>query len=308
VQNDDWPSTVGVIGLGIIGSAIARNLAAAGRKVIGFDTDPARRPLVADAGAWTLDSAVAAAAQSDLLLTSLPTEQALAETVDALVQSSWPRGQILAELSTLSLQGKTHQSSRLAAAGVGMLDCPISGTGAQAAAKDIVLLVSGDEAAARRCQRVFGNFSRSAIYLGAFGAGTKMKLVANLLVAIHNVAAAEAISLGIRCGLDPASLCETLCAGAGNSRMLELRGPMMVRSVYEPPTMKLDVWQKDMGLIAEFARDVGAATPLFDATAPLYRAAIAAGRGHQDTTAVRSALEALAQGAISAATDPLPKS
>ncbi len=172
----------------------------------------------------------------------------------------------------------------------------------------IVLLVSGDEAAARRCRRVFEDFSRSGIYLGAFGNGTKMKLVANLLVAVHNVAAAEAISLGIPCGLDPASLCETLCAGAGNSRMLELRGPMMVRSVYEPPTMKLDVWQKDMGLIAEFARDVGAATPLFDATAPLYRAAIAPGRGHQDTAAVRSALEALSVGAISAATDPLPKS
>ena len=291
----DWPFSVGVIGLGIMGSSVARHLAADGRDVIGFDTDAARRQTLAGRGIRMVDSATAAA-QADLLLTSLPSEQALETTVDAVVGASRPQDQILIELSTLSLQGKTRQSKRLAAAGVTMLDCPISGTGAQAAEKDIVLLVSGDEAVARRCQPVFEDFSRSAIYLGAFGNGTRMKFVANLLVAIHNVAAAEAISLGIHCGLDPATLCDVLSAGAGTSRMLEVRGPMMVREVYEPPTMKLDVWQKDMGLIKEFARAVGVATPLFDATAPLYRAAVAAGHGQEDTAAVRIALEALSSG------------
>jgi putative dehydrogenase len=293
VKHIDWPSAVGVIGLGIMGSSVARHLAAAGRRVIGFDTDGARLQVLAGHGIRMVESAAAAAAEADLLLTSLPSEQALEATVDAMVQASRPPNQVLTELSTLSLEGKTRQSKRLAAAGVLMLDCPISGTGAQAAVKDIVLLVSGDEAVGRRCQRVFDDFSRSAIYLGPFGNGTRMKLVANLLVAIHNVAAAEAISLGVHCGLDPATLCDVLCAGAGNSRMLEMRGPMMVREVYEPPTMKLDVWQKDMGLIKEFAQRVGVVTPLFDATAPLYRAAVAAGHGQEDTAAVRSALEAL---------------
>jgi L-threonate 2-dehydrogenase len=122
-----------------------------------------------------------------------------------------------------------------------------------------------------------------------------MKFVANLLVAIHNVAAAEAVSLGLRCGLDPASLCEVLSAGAGQSRMLEVRGPMMVQGAYEPPTMKLSVWQKDMRLIKAFALESGAATPLFDATIPLYLAAAAEGHEQMDTAAVRLALEASAK-------------
>ena len=108
--------------------------------------------------------------------------------------------------------------------------------------------------------------------------------------------AAEALSLGLSSGLDPATLCEVLSAGAGRSHMLEVRGPMMVRGVYEPPTMKLDVWQKDMRLIKAFAQEVGAATPLFDVTAPLYRAAVAQGLGQKDTGAVRLALEALTGG------------
>jgi L-threonate 2-dehydrogenase len=122
-----------------------------------------------------------------------------------------------------------------------------------------------------------------------------MKFVANLLVAVHNVAAAEAVSLGLRCGLDPTSLCEVLSAGGAQSRVLEILGPTMVRGAYEPPTMKLSVWQKDMRLIEAFAHEVGATTPLFDATIPLYLAAVAEGHGQMDTAAVRLALEASAR-------------
>jgi 3-hydroxyisobutyrate dehydrogenase-like beta-hydroxyacid dehydrogenase len=117
-----------------------------------------------------------------------------------------------------------------------------------------------------------------------------MKFAANLLVAIHNAAAAEAISLGLRCGLDAETLCDVLSAGAGQSRMLEVRGPMMVKGTYLPATMKLEVWQKDMRLIKEFAEQIGANTPMFDATVPLYRAATRT-HGTEDTAAVRLAIE-----------------
>ncbi len=227
-------------------------------------------------------------------MTSLPAEDALTAVVDGVLEAPRRPGQALVELSTLSLACKQREFDRLAAAGIAMLDTPISGTGAQAAAGDIVLYVSGDEDLSQRCLGVFADFSRKAIHLGPFGAGTKMKLVANLLVAIHNVAAAEALSLGLRCGLDPASLCDVLSAGAGQSRMLEVRGPMMVQGAYEPPTMKLTVWQKDMRLIKAFAHETGAATPLFDTTIPLYLAAVAEGHGQMDTAAVRLALEASA--------------
>jgi len=293
-NNESWPRSVGVIGLGIMGSAVARHLAAAGREVIGFDIDASRAEAVAEPRFRKAASIAAAADEADLLLTSLPSEDALAAAVDGVLGAPRRAGQALVELSTLSLACKRREFERLAAAGIAMLDVPISGTGAQAAAGDIVLYVSGDENLSQRCIAVFADFSRKAIYLGPFGAGTKMKFVANLLVAIHNVAAAEAVSLGLRCGLDPASLCDVLSAGAGQSRMLEVRGPMMVQGVYEPPTMKLSVWQKDMRLIKAFADETAAATPLFDATIPLYLAA-AEGHGQMDTGAVRLALEASAK-------------
>ena len=137
-------------------------------------------------------------------------------------------------------------------------------------------------------------FARAHYYVGAFGAGSKMKFVANLLVAIHNVAAAEALVLAMKAGLDPAMTLKVIADGAGSSRMLQVRGPMMVRGTYAEPTMKLDVWQKDMNVIADFAREVGCPTPLFATTAPFYVAALAAGRGSEDTGAVCAVLEAMA--------------
>jgi 3-hydroxyisobutyrate dehydrogenase-like beta-hydroxyacid dehydrogenase len=278
-----------------MGSAVARRLIAAGREVVGFDIDASRFQLVAGPRLREAGSVAAVAGEADLLLTSLPSEDALVAAVDDILRAPRRPNQSLAELSTLSLACKRRESERLASVGIAMLDTPISGTGAQAAAGDLVLYVSGDEDVSRRCLPVFADFSRKAMFLGPFGAGTKMKFVANLLVAIHNVAAAEAVSLGLRCGLDPASLCAVLSAGAGQSRMLEVRGPIMVQGAYEPPTMKLSVWQKDMRLIKAFAQDIGAATPMFDATIPLYLAAIEDGYGQMDTAAVRLALEASAK-------------
>ena len=121
-----------------------------------------------------------------------------------------------------------------------------------------------------------------------------MKYVANLLVAIHNVAAAEALVLAMKAGFDPALAFKVLSAGAGSSRMLQVRGPMMVAGDYSQPLMKLGVWQKDMTIIADFAREVGCPTPLFDTTAPIYTAATATGRQDEDTAAVCGVLEEMA--------------
>jgi 3-hydroxyisobutyrate dehydrogenase-like beta-hydroxyacid dehydrogenase len=284
-----------MIGLGIMGSALARHLSRGGRDVIGFDIDAARAHALAGSHFRIARSAADLGTEAELILTSLPSEDALTAAVDGILEAPRQPDQALVELSTLSLGCKHREFERLARAGIAMMDTPISGTGAQAAAGDLVLYVSGDEVLSQRCRPVFGGFSRQQIYLGAFGAGTKMKFVANLLVAIHNVAAAEAISLGLRLGLDAASLCDVLSAGAGQSRMLEVRGPMMARGVYQPATMKLDVWQKDMRLIKALAEESGASTPLFDATIPLYLAAIAEGHEQMDTAAVRLALEASAK-------------
>ena len=175
-----------------------------------------------------------------------------------------------------------------------MLDCPISGTGAQAGTKDIVIYASGDRAAIRKLNPLFADFSRAAHDLGVFGNGSRMKYVANLLVAIHNVATAEAMVLGMKAGLPPEQILRLVSSGVGNSRIFELRAPMIARNRYDPATMKLSVWQKDMALIAAFAKAIGSPTPLFGVTAPLYNRALAAGHGAEDTAVVSTVLEQMA--------------
>ena len=153
---------------------------------------------------------------------------------------------------------------------------------------------AGLATAINRRRRSWTHSPAAHYYVGPFGAGSKTKFVANLLVAIHNVAAAEALVLAMKAGLDPALTLKVIADGGGSSRMLQVRGPMMVRGDYSEPTMKLDVWQKDMTVIADFARQVGCPTPLFAITAPMYLAAMAGGREGEDTGAVCAVLEAMA--------------
>jgi 3-hydroxyisobutyrate dehydrogenase-like beta-hydroxyacid dehydrogenase len=280
---------VAVIGLGIMGGAIARNLGAAGFRVSGFDIDRGRAAAAASSGVAVRGSAAETARDAALVLTSLPSLAALDETVTALLAEPRP-GLIVAEISTFPIEAKETARDRLAAAGIITLDCPLSGTGAQAVTRDLALYGSGDEAAFASCQGAFAAFARVSHYLGAFGNGSRMKFVANLLVAVHNVAAAEAIVLGTKAGLDPGRILEVIGSGAGTSRIFELRGPMMARGVYTPPTATMHVLQKDSAIIAAFARALGVDTPMLDAAAPLYDEADAQGYAAEDVGAVHAVL------------------
>jgi 3-hydroxyisobutyrate dehydrogenase-like beta-hydroxyacid dehydrogenase len=286
---------IGLLGLGIMGSAVAPNLLRAGFSVVGFDPDPARREILHSAGGRSVESPIAVAQSADVIISLLPSAQALQDVIagsDGLLASG-QSGLILIESSTLSLEEKLAANA-VGAPALMILDCPLSGTGAQALTKDLVVYASGDSSAIARCRSVFDGFARAHHDLGDFGNGTKMKLVANLLVAIHNVAAAEAMVLGMKSGLDPQTLYRVIADGAGGSRMFSVRGPQMVADHYEPATMKLDIWQKDMKIIAEFAAAMSVPTPLLKACAPIYSAAVEQGRGHQDTAAVCAVLADLA--------------
>lgn len=286
---------VGIVGLGIMGGAIARNLAAAGWRVVGYDVDAARCREAAAAGVTVADNAVGVAREAPTVLTSLPKPAALIATAQAIADAGLPR-RIIAELSTFALEDKTNAERILREAGHVLLDCPISGTGSQAKMKDLVLYASGDSQSINALQPLFADFGRATHDVGAFGNGTRMKFVANLLVAIHNVASAEAMVLGMKAGLDPRQVFELATAGAGTSRVFELRGPMMVENNYggENLTMRLATWQKDMSVIGDFAQSVGAPTPLFSATEPIYNSAISTGHGGHDAAAVCAVLEAMA--------------
>jgi L-threonate 2-dehydrogenase len=281
--------SIGIIGLGIMGGAIARNLIAAGFRVGGFDIDKGRAAAAAASGVALRGSAPEAADDADLVLTSLPSVAALDETAEALAAKQRP-GLIVAEISTFPIEAKERARDRLAAAGILMLDCPLSGTGAQARTRDLALYGSGEQAAFESCRDAFAGFARISHYLGEFGNGSRMKFVANLLVAVHNAAAAEAIVLGAKAGLDPQRILDVIGSGAGTSRIFELRGPMMAKGVYTPVTAAMHVLQKDSAIISAFARSLGVDTPMLDAAAPLYDEAEAHGYGEEDVAAVHAVL------------------
>jgi len=284
---------VGVVGLGIMGGAFAQNLVKAGWHVVGYDIDPARRRAMAKAGVEIAADAKAVATEAQTIITSLPKPAALDATVKAIVEAHvGPR--VIVEASTFTIDDKVRAERALRKAGHVMLDCPISGTGSQAKTKDLVVYASGDSKAIRKLKPLFAGFARAAHDLGAFGNGSRMKYVANLLVAINNVAAAEAMVLGIKAGLDPQTVLEMVTSGAGNSRVFELRAPMMVKDDYDDATMKVSVWQKDMAVIGAFAKQIGAPTPMFDATVPVYNKAMKSGHAEHDTAAVCAVLEKMA--------------
>ena len=281
---------VGMIGLGIMGSAMAANLMKAGYPVIGYDVIAARRRDHLRSGGRAARNARDVARAADVVICSLPSAAALLAVAGGLAGA--PRGRrIVIETSTLPIAVKEEARHRLAATGAILLDCPLSGTGAQARVRDVVVYASGPRTAYRTVTPVLEAFARAHYYVGPFGAGSKMKFVANLLVAIHNVAAAEALVLAMKAGLDPAMTLKVIADGAGSSRMLQVRGPMMVRGDYSDAMIRLSVWTKDMAIIGDFARHVGCPTPLFAATAPIYTAAAAMGRNAEDTAAVCAVLE-----------------
>ena len=282
--------TVGIVGLGIMGGSFARNLVKSGWRVIGYDLSPARRKELAQAGVEIADDTAALAASVPTIITSLPKPAALMDTAKAIAAAG-VKGRIVVECSTFTIEDKQKTEKALRAAGHVMLDCPISGTGSQAATGDLVVYASGDSKAIAKLQPMFAGFSRKTYDVGAFGSGSKMKYVANLLVAINNVASAEAMVMGMKAGLDPKIIFEMIQSGAGNSRVFELRAPMMVKNDYSAATMKCSVWQKDMDVIGSYAKTLRVPTPLFSATQPVYDAALRQGHGDDDTAAVCAVLE-----------------
>ena len=282
--------TVGILGLGIMGSAISRNLVERGWRVIGFDIDAARTAELAQANVTIAGDVGEVVREASIVMTSLPTPAAVIDVARAIAGSGQPP-RIVVELSTLTIADKLRFEAILGEAGHVALDCPLSGTGAQARMRDLVVYASGDSNAIARCADLFVDFAKQSADLGAFGNGSKMKFVANHLVAIHNVATAEAMVLAERAGLNPKMVVDLVGPGAGGSRMFQMRAPMMVEGVYEPATMKVSTWKKDMAIIAEFADDVGCVTPLFTLTQPVYTQAMAMGLGDQDTAAVFEVLK-----------------
>lgn len=284
--------SVGVIGLGNIGSSVAMHLVRNGFEVFGFDVRAeANQQLIVDGGS-PLSSAAEVAERAEVVLSSLPSVAALEAVLDEIEPHI--AGKVFIETSTLPLEVKLAAKDRVLAAGGQMVDSPLSGTAMQARKGDVVAYASADAGVVASVQDVLDGFNRKTYDLGEFGTGSKMKFIANLLVAVHNVSTAEALVLAKKAGLDLKQAVEVLADGAGGSRMLEVRGPMMANDGYGQPGMNVGVFMKDIAIISDYARAIGAPTPLLNSTTPIYTSAISHGWGGSDTAAVFAILADMA--------------
>jgi 3-hydroxyisobutyrate dehydrogenase len=287
--------TVGIVGVGVMGTAFAHNLMKGGFAVVGFDPVKASMDRLVGMGGRALASPRAVAEAAEIVFLSLPSSAALDGAVnaaDGLAAAN--AATILVECSTLPLADKQKAAQELSAAGKTLLDCPVSGTGAQAMKKDLIILGSGDEAAYQKAVPALMGMSRAQRYLGAFGNGSIMKYIANLLVTIHTVSTAEAFVLGMKAGFDPQVILDTLHDSAGGSRMMQVRGPIMVDQSYDHVTASVKTHTKDLAIIEEFAANLQCPTPLFAAASQMYRTSAALGREMQDTASVCAAMEVMA--------------
>ncbi len=281
---------IGIIGLGKMGLPLAALLLEKGFTVIGY-----RRHNMDDfivMGGIPASSGKEVAERSAIVLTCLPTDEALIETIageEGLVYGASP-GLIVAEVSMLSIQAKELAQQHLQSVGACMLDCPISGTPAMVLPGKTVFFGSGNKEAFEKCTPVLEAITSNNFYLGEFGAGSKMKCVANLLVAIHTLATAEAMVLSTKAGLDPDLVLKVIAPSIAGSTMFAVRAPMMAARRYEPPLGSIHQVHEFIPLINAFAKDVGCPTPLLDLATHYYDQAVAEGRGEQDIAAMFSVL------------------
>ena len=260
---------VGIVGLGIMGSAYAGNLVRAGIEVAGIDPDAAARERLAAAGGTPKEEMGDWLAECDLVIVSVASPEALAAVAARLGEVLRP-GQVVMETGTFAMADKLAARDAVGASGAILLDTPVSGTGVQAERGDLVIMVSGPDEAIERARPYMEHLGHTIMVAGPFGAGIKLKYVANHAVALHNCAAAEALHYADALGLDRDVVYALLSKGAGQSRMLDLRMPLMMSGKYEPATAHMAMFEKDLSIIGDDIRSLGITTPMFDAVSALY--------------------------------------
>jgi len=285
-------TTIGIVGLGLLGSAIASRFIKAGHAVVGFDIVPARVAALTAMGGKAAPSTAAVAQSAEAVCTLLPS-LAAAETAvlgrDGILAGSRP-GLTVIQMSTISPALTERLAGEVTRKGLGFLDCPVSGTTSMIERGDGSFFVGGERALYERWRPVLESALPRVVLVGRVGQAMTLKLVANLLVAVHSAAAAEALTLARKAGLDLDVALDVLNSSAATSAMLNVRGPMIIRGEF-PAQMKLDLFMKDLHLMQEAAGAVGAPLPFTDLAERLYAAAQAAGHGGEDLAVVVTALE-----------------
>jgi 2-hydroxy-3-oxopropionate reductase len=286
---------IGIIGIGLLGSAVAARLLKGKFEVRGYDERREQIKALRAQGLIAAGSITEAAADADAVFTILPSLQSVEETIlgaGGLVETASPNCTLI-QMSTISPELTRRLASAAAAKGLGFLDAPMSGTSAMVERGDCSIFVAGDRARADACRPIFDAIAKKTIYVGDAGMASLAKLATNLLVGLNTAALAEAFVLGAKGGLAPAILLEILKDSAADSKMLEVRGPLMASHCFEPQ-MKIELFLKDFKLMLEEALRLGVPLPLTNITHQLATATAQAGRGEEDLAAIISTFERIA--------------
>jgi 2-hydroxy-3-oxopropionate reductase len=293
---------IGIVGVGLLGSAVASRLLEAGYEVVAHDVRPEQvnalrdRGLAAAASIAEVAERVAGTGNDrGVVFTILPSLDAVRAVVHGRggLTECARRGTAIAQMSTISPVLARELADAATAAGLGFLDTPISGTSSMVVRGDCTIFVGGDLDVAETCRPAFDAIARRTVHVGPVGTASLAKLATNLLVGLNTVAVAEALVLGAKGGLDPARLLDILRESAAGSRMLDVRGPLMVSHRFEPQ-MKVDLFLKDFKLMLEEGARLGVPLPLTSLAQQLCTATSATGHGLEDIAAVVTTFEQLA--------------
>jgi 3-hydroxyisobutyrate dehydrogenase len=287
---------VGWVGLGAMGAPMARVLAEAGHAVKAFDVDPQRSASLSGAGVAPAASASGAAEGSDVLAVMVATAEQAESALfgPAGAAAAMRPGGVVLVMSTVGVAPVRRWSAQLGGRGVQMVDAPVSGGTARAAAGDLLMMVSGDAGAIEKARSLIGALSSNAPVVGTEpGEGQKWKLVNQLLCGVHIAAAAEALVFAEALGLDLAACWEVLRHGAAASFMFENRGPRMIGGDFTDVKSALDMFVKDMGLVVDAADGAKAATMLAHAAQQVFLTGAEQGYGRQDDSCVIKVYRAL---------------
>jgi 3-hydroxyisobutyrate dehydrogenase-like beta-hydroxyacid dehydrogenase len=286
---------IGIIGVGLLGSAVASRLLKGGFEVAAYDTRVEQVNALAPRGLKIARTVAEVAADADAVFTILPSLESV-ETVilgtRGLVETA-PTNCTVIQMSTVSPDLTRRLANVAAAKSLGFLDAPMSGTSAMVKHGDCTIFVAGDRKRADACQPIFDVIAKKTHYLGAAGMASLAKLATNLLVGLNTAALAEALVLGAKGGLAPGVLVEILKESAGASKMLDVRGPLMVSRRFDAQ-MKIDLFLKDFKLMLEEGLRLGVPLPLTSVAQQLITTTATAGRGEEDLAAIVTTFELLA--------------
>jgi 3-hydroxyisobutyrate dehydrogenase-like beta-hydroxyacid dehydrogenase len=275
---------IGLIGLGLMASAIAERLLAAGFTVIGWDISPEARKCFTKVGGQCATNATDIFSRCDRILLSLPDSK----TTRSVLRAAAPtlhQGQIIADTSTGDPRDATEFSRQLAPTGATYLDATISGNSDQVRRAEVLVMVGGHKSAFNRCQELFATFAARTIHTGVTGSAAQMKLVTNLVLGLNRAALAEGLSFARSLKLDGQQVLEILRVSMAYSRIMDVKGEKMLRGDFKPQA-RLSQHLKDVRLMLKAARSAHVRLPLSETHRKILTAAESAGYGQLDNSAI----------------------